>query len=466
MALALLLRLSNLEGKSLWLDEISSLTFASMDWHSFWALAQQHEGNMLAYYLLLRAWIHLGDGQAVAKILSIIFGVATVPAMYALGKELYGRRVGLISAFLLTVSACHVRASQWIRSYSLMLLMLVLATWFLARMLERPTWLNCSLYVLTSAFSVYNHFYAVLVLGTQVVSVLWLAPRNVARWRIVLSWLALGLLLVPAAGYVFCRNTGQLDWILPPQPREVLHWAVFLAGGGGTGVAYALLLICIVLCAISFFAIRRRWTNPIRSLDNWRLAFPFLWLIIPVGTAFLASYAKPIFFFRYLIICLPAFILIVAHGIAAWRPSLLRTATLAIALCLSLITVVLAYKTEEDWAGSMQYLLAHVQPGEPVFAGTGIGPLQYYSTRHYGNSKHFDLPDYAHAENAPSDLARTHPRIWVVVFPNFHPEPRTVALLQALAPVYRVKEEKKFKAVTVELLEADPQRAMKPTSPE
>ena len=456
MALALLLRLPNLEGKSLWLDEISSLTFAGMDWHSFWTLVQQHEGNMLAYYLLLRAWMHLGDSQWIAKLLSIIFGVATVPAIYALTKELYGRRAGLASAFLLTVSACHVRASQWIRSYSLMLLMLVLSSWFLARVLEQPTFRNCSLYVLTSALAVYTHLYAVLLLGTQILSVLLLAPRTIAWKRIVLSWVVLVALLYPAALYVLFRNTGQLDWILPTQPRELLHWAVFLAGGGGTGVAYALLAICIVLGVIALIAVRQSWSTPTRNLQNWRIAFPFLWLILPVAIAFLISYVKPVFFFRYLIICLPAFVIIVTQGILAWRPSPLRSGTLAIALCLSLVTVVLAYRNEEDWAGSMRYLLTTVRPGEPVFAGTGIGPLQYYSKRWYGNTRHFDLPDYAQTENSPSDFARYHARIWVVIFPNFHPEPRTVTLLQALTPVYRVKDEQKFKAITIELLEAAP----------
>ena len=454
MSLAFLLRLPNLEGKSLWLDEISSLTFATMDWHSFWALVQQHEGNMLAYYLLLRAWIHLGDSQWVAKLLSIIFGVATIPAMYALTKQLYGQRAGLISALLLTVSACHVRASQWIRSYSLMLLMLVLSAWLLARVLERPAFRTCALYVLTSALAVYNHFYAVLVLGTQIFSVVLLAPRTVAWKRLVLSWLALAALLSPAALYALFRNTGQLDWILPPQPRELLHWAVFLAGAGGTGVAYALLAICLVLIGIALLAVRRSWGSPVRSLKNWRLSFPFLWLIFPVAVSFLFSYVKPVFFFRYLIVCLPAFVIMVAQGISAWRASHFRSATLAVGLCLSLITVALAYRTEEDWAGSMRYLLARVQPGDPVFAGTGIGPLQYYSKRWYGNSRHFELPNYAQAENTPSDFARSHPRVWVIVFPNFHPEPRTVSLLQALVPVYRLSEERKFKAVTVELLES------------
>ena len=49
MLLALLFRLPHLAGKSLWLDEISSLTFAEMKWPEFWSLVKRHEGNMLAY---------------------------------------------------------------------------------------------------------------------------------------------------------------------------------------------------------------------------------------------------------------------------------------------------------------------------------------------------------------------------------------------------------------------------------
>jgi mannosyltransferase len=458
MLVALGLRLPHLSGKGLWLDEISSLTFAEMRWTDFWALVKQHEGNMIAYYLLLRAWIHLGDNRVVAKLLSVLFGVFTVPGIYLLGKELYDRRVGLISACLLTVSACHVRASQWIRSYSLLLLMLVLASLFLVRSLREPVFRNWSPFVLCAALAVYSHLYATLVIGTQLVWVIFARGREISWKRFLFAVLALALLLVPAVVYVLFQNTGQLDWVPAPRLWELMHWAVFLAGAGSTGVAYALLLICIGVAGISFSKSRTIWLVSGRSVESWRTALPFLWLVLPVIFAFLFSYRKPIFFFRYLIICFPPFLLIVAHGISCWRPSKVRTGVLTLALCLSLTSVVLAYKTEEDWDGSIRYLLSQVHDGEAVFPGAGGVPLEYFM-RHWfapGQAPRLERPQYATAEAAVSDFASTHPRVWVVVFPNFAPEPQTLKLWASLRPYYPIVEEKKFKAVSIQRLERLP----------
>jgi len=455
MAIALLLRLPHLAGKSLWLDEIYSMLYARMSWSSFWHEVSTREGNMIAYYLLLRGWIHLGDNQSVAKILSILLGVATIPAMYALGNQLYGRQTGLITALLVSVSACHVRASQWIRSYSFMLLLLALAAWFLARGLERPSFQNWSLYLITASLAVYCHFYAGLALTAQLASLLLLSGEEIPWRQLLLALAALGLLLSPAAAYVLTRNSGQLDWVPKPKLWELVHWAVFLAGAGSTGVAYALLVICICLCVLSFLQMRKVWVSRGRSLPSWRRAFPFLWLILPVAISFLVSYAKPVFFFRYLIISWPAFILVVADGIANWRPSRARRGILVIAMCLSLVSVGLAYKTEEDWEGAMRYLLRRLQDGDTAFVGTGMAPLVYYSSRWYapGAAPKVELPDYEKTKASVPEFARAHRRVWVVVFPNFAPEGRTAQLLRALEPTYAVAEENKFRAVTVERLE-------------
>ena len=457
MLAALVLRLPHLSGKSLWLDEISSLTFAEMRWPDFWSLVKRHEGNMVAYYLLLRAWIQLGDNRVVAKLLSILFGVLTVPAIYHLGKEFYDRRVGLICACLLTVSACHVRASQWIRSYSLLLLLLVLATLFLGRSVRQPTFRNWTLYVLCAALAVYSHLYAVLALAAQLLSALVIPIREVPWKRMLIAIFALCVLLAPAVAYVFFHNTGQLDWLPFPKPWELVHWAVFMAGAGSTGVAYVLLAICLAI-AISSFGPSRSTPWPESRVDRWRSALPVIWLVGPAAIAFLFSYYKPIFFFRYLIICFPAFILVVGHGITQWRPSKFRTTVLAVALCLSLISVGLAYKTEEDWDGSMRYLLSRVHNGDAVFPGAGGVPLAYFR-RHWSTPRAapwLELPEYAKTEASVADFARKHPRVWVVVFPNFVPEPQTVKLWQALEPYYSVKEERKLRAVTIQELERRP----------
>jgi hypothetical protein len=334
----------------------------------------------------------------------------------------------------------------------------VLASLFLARSLRQPVLRNWILYVVCAAYAVYNHLYATLVIATQLCSIAIIRRREIPWKRLSVALFALGLLLVPAVAYVLLHNTGQLDWVPAPRTWELIHWAVFLAGAGSTGVAYALLLICIWLVVISFAESRKIWRLRERSLESWRTAFPFLWLALPVTFAFLFSYHKPIFFFRYLIICFPAFLLIVAHGISQWRPSTVRTGVLTLAFCLSLTSVMLAYRTEEDWDGSIRYLLSQVHDGEAVFPGAGGVPLEYFMRHWYppGQAPKLERPAYARTEAAISEFASSHPRVWLVVFPNFAPEPQTVRLWASLQPYYEIVDEKKFRAVSIQRLERRP----------
>src|SRR5438477_4734179 len=101
--LSALLRLRHLGGKSFWVDEAFSAVIAAAPWHDFWQQIRTTELNMLPYYLLLRAWIHLGNSEAWLRSLSALFGIATVPAVYLLGSRLFSTRVGLLSAALLAV---------------------------------------------------------------------------------------------------------------------------------------------------------------------------------------------------------------------------------------------------------------------------------------------------------------------------------------------------------------------------
>ena len=78
------LRLHRLGGHDLWLDEAYSVLFAKMPAGRFWKLMWSREGNMLLYYLALRAWMHLCDTEDVVRLLSVVFGVASIPMIYFL----------------------------------------------------------------------------------------------------------------------------------------------------------------------------------------------------------------------------------------------------------------------------------------------------------------------------------------------------------------------------------------------
>jgi len=137
MVLGGFLRVYQIGGKGLWLDEAFSV----------W-LGWQPVGEMLSwlvridqhpplYYLLLHFWMALGDDPATVRALSAIFGTLTIPVVYLLGRRLADGKVGLLAALILAVSPFHVRFAQETRMYTLLALNASLALYALICLLDR-----------------------------------------------------------------------------------------------------------------------------------------------------------------------------------------------------------------------------------------------------------------------------------------------------------------------------------------
>ena len=72
VALGAVLRLVALGHKSFWLDEIASVVITRLPSQAFWSMLWHAEGNMALYYVLLRPWLHFGDGEASVRVLSAV----------------------------------------------------------------------------------------------------------------------------------------------------------------------------------------------------------------------------------------------------------------------------------------------------------------------------------------------------------------------------------------------------------
>jgi mannosyltransferase len=451
-ALGTLLRLIDLGSKSPWLDEISTVMFVRLNWPAFWQLVREREANMLVYYLALRAWIHLGNSEFMLRLPSVIFGVATLPAIYILGKELFDRPTGVLAALLLAVNAAHVRASQWMRSYSLVLLLIVLSTLLFVRAVERPRRSTWALYTVVATAAIYNHFMAGLLVAAQWLTLLFLPSRFWPRRHLAAVAGALALLAGPAGAYILTRNVGQLNWVANPRPIELYHLAVFWAAGGGK-VLGALLLAAFV----GVIAVTAREFRTLAADDRWRWHYACLFTCVafPPAVSFLLSFWKPIFFYRYLIICLPACLLLVARGLTLLSPRwLIASGTVIVAL--SVTAVALSYRPEEDWKGACTYLLTHARDGDVVlFSGRGADPLEYYRWRIYGEAAgpRLRTTGYPGSGQQGKIYAYFFHRVWYVHFPSFVTDAKIREVESHLAEAYPVHHESKFKAIGVTLYE-------------
>src|SRR6266851_5509028 len=109
LPIALLLRVVHLQQKSFWLDEWYSIGVARLNWPAFVHLIANREANMVLYYALLRFWMRFGESEVFIMLLSILFGLAALPIVWAIGDRLLGRRVGLLAASLLAINAFHIK---------------------------------------------------------------------------------------------------------------------------------------------------------------------------------------------------------------------------------------------------------------------------------------------------------------------------------------------------------------------
>src|SRR5690348_4311231 len=197
-AAAASLRLHQLGGHGLWLDEACSVLYAHLPAGKFWRLVWKQEGNMVLYYVLLRGWVHVGDTEFLLRLPSALFAVASIPLLYRLGRDLFSKTTGLIAAALLSVHWFHIFFSQDARSYALLIFLLLLSSWLFWHFAESPERKVYRIsYAVVSALAIYAHMFAILIVAAQWISLGPERMRRIGRRRSFTSLALFFLLALP-----------------------------------------------------------------------------------------------------------------------------------------------------------------------------------------------------------------------------------------------------------------------------
>jgi mannosyltransferase len=465
VAIGAVLRFHALGQKSVWVDEGVSIELARLGWYDFIRIVWRHEGNMLLYHLLLRPWLWFGSSEAYIRSLSVLFTLATLPAVYVLGRRLFDSRSGLIAAFLLALNAYHVRYAQEARSYALYPLLCVLSSVYFLRCLEEPSHENRLRHVVASASAVYTHFFAGLLAIAQ-----WLSLRFLDRPEVELqmkeNWRRLAIAVAPIALFILTTGTGVVRWIPRPGLSYLGYGGLFLTGNGGIYLAGIYVVACIAAIAPAF---RGRFT-PRVAFEAWRYRFLLLWLLFPIIFVFLISQLKPFFLTRYFIFTLPALVLLAAAGLARLRNRWLLAGALLVFAILSIRGVTSYYEQDfdiarEDWRSATRYLLAHAQPGDAVLFHQPIGrmPYEYYRSVLPASAEPVVIyPEHGasltfrdfYAGRAPDAFLEGVParyrRVWVVLTYNqvdSQLDPATRFLTDLFARLYSAPQRRAFPGI-------------------
>ncbi|MFP5223652.1 MAG: glycosyltransferase family 39 protein [Acidobacteriota bacterium] len=212
LGLALFLRAWNLDGPSLWEDELLTLDRASMDLgHMFQVQKFQGPADTIfdlqppLIYAALHGVLAISDTSLAARSLSAAAGCLTVFGFFLLGSRTAGRRTGLLAALLCAVSLYHVEASRSIKHYALFICLGLYSLYFCLGYVRTRVNRDLAAFAACSAGMLYCGYQGVGLLAAMAAASVWAlrrgrhAPASVGRpvFRLCLVLALVGAAYLP-----------------------------------------------------------------------------------------------------------------------------------------------------------------------------------------------------------------------------------------------------------------------------
>lgn len=223
LLLALALRLREALAAPLWYDELYTLAALKRDWAGVLAVMRADVHPPL-HFVIGWAWYRFADSDLALRALPLASGLAGIAYLWALARAWFGRPAADLAALLLALHPWHVYVSQEARSYSLLWLLLTLASLGAWRWSEDGRRGNAALFVGAAALALWTHYLAALVLFAQFAwGVLRLArePRRLAAWC---GWhLAVAVLFAPVLPLWWSQvhRTAHESWATVPRLADL-----------------------------------------------------------------------------------------------------------------------------------------------------------------------------------------------------------------------------------------------------
>ncbi len=406
--------------RSLWLDEVLTVSVAMAPTNELPSLLGLNGGNMALHYVAMHGWVQLGTSEWVLRLPSLAFGLAALVVLYRLGRRLFDRQVAVTSTALMAVNGSWIHYSQEVRGYTLALLLILLSWTALLNALEQDrgrSWISYSILV---ALSGYAHLLSVAFIVAQAVYVL--TRRAAVNRRYVAATATAGLLLVPLAIVALGPSASPPSWIAPLNLNQLTAVVHFLAGGTST-----FLVLCQLALWVAGSLILVRWMSARELVQPGRLLLS--WAVVPIAVTVLISTVEPMLIGRYVFSALPAYCLLASLAITRVGQRA-GNAVLAGICVLALVTTGVFAHEEENWRAAAAELARDGSPNDGVLfvPVRGRAPLEYQAMQLGHGQRTLPQPVapsepwkrprriYPSQDDGvgPKDLL-DHDRIWVVL---------------------------------------------------
>ncbi|MDP6225148.1 MAG: glycosyltransferase family 39 protein, partial [Anaerolineales bacterium] len=350
----------------------------------------------------------------------VIPGMLLVPLTHVIGQRLFGRSGAALAAILTAFSSFAIYYSQETRMYAWVVAFSTLSVYASLRLQRqsspRTKW--SAVFLASTLAAAFTHYYAFLVLLAENLFMIWRKHRQ-RRW--LRRWIGMqavaGLAFLPwALAHVdFIGGKASARWEALGAGGLDAVWAGTLAAfGAGETVSPLGRWLGIALLVPLAMGLRGALQ---RSRRERVLAY---WLFVPLAAAWLLGPLMPFFFPRYLIVALPAYVLLLAGGLrASARPLVVFWLLLAL---LANGRSLRNYFSDPNFAKGgygdlMAYVQVHRQPGDALLLQNGAQAALY---DYYGQAepRAYNMPPWDDAQMQPllQSVSAQHERIWLLMY--------------------------------------------------
>ena len=407
--LGLFLRLYQLDIENLWQDE--GFTLMEVDRptlkDSFLAVWGPPEGTPPFYFLLLHLWVRVGGSSDFnLRLPSVIFGVISISLLFLVGKELFGVRTALMSAFIMSISMLQILYSQEARAYSLFVLLTLLSVFFFIKVIKNSKSKYFMGYFISALLLLYTHHFGLFIILIQnlIYFALYFQSKGkfyagsnnleIKKW--VRGNFLLGLLYLPGVILIFSQfqhNQRSLQSAL----IDKLGLPAFI---GQLGIWIFLLPVLLLLVGMVFYHIKRTKENHIEKItapkinlhyffEKIKLNGTFFFLLITIFSVvyvyLLPQLVHPFFATRFTVFLYPFFYLLMAYGFTKLNDKKLRQIITIIFLVAAVSSLFFYYGSvkKPQWQEAVSLVEEESQLGELIII---LGQSKLAIFNHYYKS--------------------------------------------------------------------------------
>lgn len=454
LLLGLGLRLYCLTKEDIWYDEAVTIKAAEMPLPEMihFTLRPSHDTSFPpVYYILMKGWVDMfGDSPAAVRMVSVLCGTFTILAIYGIGRILFNEKYGLYLGLLMALSPFDIYYSQETRGYALQILLICIAIYFFVRALKKDSRGFWWCYAITLLGAIYLHLFSSFVwISLFAFHIIYLAEKKLTFSVIVKRLFAQWAIMVGMAPLFIVKimyySSDLINWVEPFKLsfyRQTLVHLIFGVQKAYTHGMYVLgmsiITICLIVSLYNLVVTRFRNKSSTTEFPNVYSTGLLAWILflgpVLIFTVVSLTIHQIYVPWRYLIIVLPGFLLLMTHSLSLMSHRTVRILIMIVLPALFFISDLRnpAVPAKVGMKSVAEYLQKNSQSSDYIFFLPGYHQESFL----YYNKEQIHTGDGNNWNNSLKNAILINSRTWLVLDRGSVSEKEADKMLNYLISVY------------------------------